>query len=433
MDNLTIGIIGLLIMLVLLFLEMPLPLTFIVTGICGIIVLQGPGIGLNYLSTLPFTRAASYNMAVLPVFILLGDLAVDGRLTLDAYSAIRKWLGRMPSGLTVTSTVTCAVFGAICGSMQVTTMVMSKMAWPEMKRYNYDPSLSLGSICASAPIAILIPPSIPMVQYAILTDTSIGALFMAGIIPGLLLTGFISGFLIVMGVIRPSAAPRTEIIPFKEKLSSLKNTWSILLVIIVMMYCIWGGVSTVNEAASVGAFAVIAIVLAKKRMKIKEILQCCKRSIILGASILFLLVGVHFFNVFMSLSGVPQVLAEWVTSLPVERYAIVWMIIILYLILGCFLDTPPIIMLTVPLFAPVIADLGFSLIWFGVIATMCGALGGVTPPVGINLFIMHNAIPDVPMTKIMKGVVPFIAITMAVIALCVYIEPFALLIPSMMH
>ncbi len=432
MSSLTIGIIGLVLMLLLMFLKMPLALTFLVSGVGGIMILLGPEAGLNYMSTLPFTKAASYTYAVLPLFMLLGDLAVKGDLTLDAYSAIRKWFYRVPGGLAVTSTITSAVFGAICGSMQATAMVMSKMAWPEMKRYGYNGKMALGSICAAAPIAILIPPSIPMVQYGILTDTSIGALFMAGIMPGVLLTAGICLMIIVMCLVKPSYAPKTEKTSLKEKMIALRDAWPILLLVVAMMYCIWGGVCTVNEAAAMGVIFCIIIVLAKRRMNLKDVMHCCAKSVIGGASIIFLLVGVHFFGMFMSLSGVPQALATWVAGLNVGPYAVVWMIIIMYLILGCFIDTPPIIMLTVPLFAPVIAELGFDLIWFGVITSICGALGGVTPPVGINLFVMHAAIPDEPMSTITRGVWPFLAISIVVLALCVYIEPLSLWIPSMM-
>lgn len=432
MSNLAIGIIGLIFMLVLMFLQVPLALTFLISGVLGISALLGPTAGLNYLCTLPFTKAASYTYAVLPLFMLLGDLAVQGNLTLDAYSAIRKWFYRVPGGLAVTSTITSAVFGAICGSMQATAVVMSQMAWPEMKRYGYDGKMSLGAICAAAPIAILIPPSIPMVQYGVLTDTSIGSLFMAGLIPGIILTAGICVMIIVMCLVRPSRAPKTERTSTREKLIALKNAWPILLLVIIMMYCIWGGVCTVNEAAAVGVIFCMIIVLAKRRMTVKDVAKTCAKSVIMGASIIFLLVGVHFFSVFMSLSGVPQALANWVTKLNVGRYTVIWMIIIMYLVLGCFIDTPPIIMLTVPLFAPVVAKLGFDLIWFGVITSICGALGGVTPPVGINLFVMHAALPDEPMSTINKGVWPFLAMSVFVLGLCVYIPELSLWLPGVM-
>lgn len=427
-----IGVLGLVLMLVLMFLEMPLSLTFLISGVLGIVALQGPKAGLSYLCTLPFTKAASYTYAVLPLFMLLGDLAIEGDLTLDAYTAIRKWLYKVPGGLAVTSTITSAVFGAICGSMQATALVMSQMAWPEMKRYKYDDKMSLGAICAAAPIAVLIPPSIPMVQYGMLTDSSIGKLFMAGLLPGVLLTLAICVLVIIRSAINPKLAPKPEPTTFREKMAALKNAWSILLLVVLMMYCIWGGVCTVNEAAAMGVIFCMLIIAVKRRSTPKKMAMVCARSVIMGGSIIFLLVGVHFFGVFMSLSGLPQALANWVTGLSVGRYTIIWMMIILYLVLGCFMDTPPIIMLTVPLFAPIVEQLGFSLIWFGTITTICGALGGVTPPVGINLFVMHAALPDEPMSVLNRGVWPYILISVLVLALCVYIEPLSLWIPGMM-
>lgn len=432
MSNLTIGILGLIVMLILMFLKMPLAITFLVAGIGGIMVIMGPAAGLSYLTSLPFSKAASYTYAVLPLFVLLGDLAVQGGLTIDAYSAIRKWFYRVPGGLAVTATITSAVFGAICGSMQATALVMSQMAWPEMKRYGYDSKMSLGAICAAAPIAILIPPSIPFVQYGMLANTSIGALFMAGILPGILLTLSIIIVIIIRCIRNPDAAPKTEPTSMKEKLRSLWNAWPILLLVILMMYCIWGGICTVNEAAAVGVIACIIIVLVKRRMTLKQIIKCCGKSCVMGAGIIFLLVGVHFFGVFMTLAGIPQALSNLITNMHVNRYVIVYLIVIMYLVLGCFIDTPPIIVLTVPLLYPVIQQLGFDLVWFGVIVSICGALGGVTPPVGINLFVMHSALPDVPMEVLNRGVWPYIFTTLVVLILCIHIPQLTLWLPSLM-
>lgn len=431
MSDFTIGLIGMGVMLVLMFLRMPLSFSFIVAGIGGIVLILGPELGLNYMKTLPYTTVASYTFAVMPMFMLMSDFATDGKLTASAYNAARRWLGRLPGGLAITTSVASAIFGAICGSQQATAIVMTQMSYPEMKRYGYKPELALGAIAAAAPLAILIPPSTPMIIYGILSGASIGKLFLAGWIPGVLLLACLIVAILIQVKRRPEWAPAPEKkFTLKEKCLALLDCLPILILVFLVMFCIWGGASTVNEAAGIGAIGALIIVLVQRKLNFKECIACMKNCAVMSSSMFFLFVGVQIFNVFMSLSGVPAALATWVSSLPLSPYAVVWVIVGIYLILGCFIDTPPIMMLTIPLFAPVMTALGFDLIWFGVVSTVCIAMGGITPPVGICLFLT-SAKSGEGLHVVMKGIWPFVIATFVALVILIYVPTLSLWLPGL--
>lgn len=431
MSDFTIGLIGMGVMLVLMFLRMPLSFSFIVAGIGGIVLILGPELGLNYMKTLPYTTVASYTFAVMPMFMLMSDFATDGKLTASAYNAARRWLGRLPGGLAITTSVASAIFGAICGSQQATAIVMTQMSYPEMKRYGYKPELALGAIAAAAPLAILIPPSTPMIIYGILSGASIGKLFLAGWIPGVLLLACLIVPILIQVKRRPEWAPAPEKkFTLKEKCLALLDCLPILILVFLVMFCIWGGASTVNEAAGIGAIGALIIVLVQRKLNFKECIACMKNCAVMSSSMFFLFVGVQIFNVFMSLSGVPAALATWVSSLPLSPYAVVWVIVGIYLILGCFIDTPPIMMLTIPLFAPVMTALGFDLIWFGVVSTVCIAMGGITPPVGICLFLT-SAKSGEGLHVVMKGIWPFVIATFVALVILIYVPTLSLWLPGL--
>ena len=426
------GAIGIVLMLVLMFCGFNLPFTFIISGVVGIILISGFDLGVTFLQTIPLTSAMSYSLAVLPMFMLMGDFAVTGGLTTDAYGAARKWFGRMPGGLAVTSTVASALFGAICGSGQATAMVMSQVAWPEMKRYGYSPKIGLTSIAAAGPLAILIPPSTPLIMYSILSGASVGSLFMGGWLPGILLTIILCIVTVVMVKLKPSLAPRADKATMAEKFKSLIKAAPILILIILMMYCIWGGVTTVNEAAGLSVVATLIIIIAKRRAGIKAILKTLRDSTVMCAALFFMFVGIQVFNSFLAMSGLPRKLTALVTSLDVSPMAIIWAIFILYLILGCFIDTPVIMMLTIPLLAPAVAALGFDLTWFGIFTAMTVALGSITPPVGICLFVIAARVPEVPLSYLMKNIWPYVIGTIIATIIVMYVPALATWLPNLM-
>lgn len=432
MSSMTIGFLILGLMLALLFLGTPIPFAFGISGFIGIVAILGWQMGLEYMSTVPVTTAASYTYTVMPMFLLMGEFAFSGGLTTDAYGSARKWFSGVPGGLAVTSTAASAIFGAVCGSGATTAMVMTQIAWPEMKRYGYSPRLGLGSIAAAGPLAILIPPSVPLMMYGILSEASVGQLFMAGWIPGILLMLTLSLTTIFLVKRDPASAPGTERYSLREKLVSLKNVWAILLLIVIIMGGIWGGLCTVNEAAGIGVIGALIIGMLRRKLKPKEAIAALKGVAGGSVSMYFSFVGLQIFNIFMALSGLPRALAGWIAGLSVPPIVIIWGIIVLYLFLGCFLDAPPIMLLTVSLIAPAVSALGYSLVWFGIVVAFTVAIAALTPPVGINLFVIRNRVPDVNFSEVLVGVMPYLAVTFITLVIIVFIPQISLFLPNLM-
>lgn len=432
MSPVIIGLIGLAIMLLLMFSGMNLAFAFMIAGYVGVSLIMGFDHGFTFLRTIPVTTSMSYTFAILPLFMLMGDMSVTGRLTTDAYNAARHWFGHLSGGLAITSTIASALFGAICGSGQATAMVMSQVAWPEMKRYNYHPGIGLSSIAAAGPLAILIPPSTPLILYGVLSGASIGDLFLAGWGPGILLTVLLSLTTVVLVKINPAFAPRVEKSTIKEKLTSLKSCWSILLLVIIIMYCIWGGVTTVNEAAGVAAIICIIIVIAKRRANAQSIIATLKKTAVQASGLFFMFIGIQIFNVFLVMTRLPAILTESIQNLNIAPIMIILLLTLIYLVLGCFIDTPVLTMLTIPLFAPMVAALGFDLVWFGIIHTMCVALGSITPPVGICLFVISAKVPEVSMGVLMKWIWPYVFVTAIATVMVIFLPEIALFLPGMM-
>ncbi len=432
MSPTTAGLIGVAIMLLMLFLGMPLSFTFAFSGVIGVALILGMDTGLSFLSTIPFTSAANYTFVVMPLFMLMGDIAFHGNLTSDAYGCARKFCGHLPGGLAITTTVASAMFGAVCGSGSTTALIMTQVAWPEMKKSGYDPGLGLGSIVGSGPLAILIPPSTPLIMYGLLSGASIGRLFMAGWLPGLLLVLTLSVCTVLQIKRHPNKGPLMPKASLKERLVSLKGVWSFLILMIVVMGSIWGGICTVSEAAGIGVIGAIVIVAVMRRMSLKEFAVTIKNTAAIGGAMFFMFIGIQVFNSFMSLSGLPKMLANTIRALPLPTDAIIWIIVLLYLFLGCFLDSPPVMMLTVGILAPVVSALGYDLVWFGIVVAFTVAVGALTPPVGINLFVVSSRAPEVPSTKIIKGMVPYLITILITLIIIFYIPQISLFLPNLM-
>jgi tripartite ATP-independent transporter DctM subunit len=302
-----------------------------------------------------------------------------------------------------------------------------------MKRYGYEDKMGLCSIAAAGPLAILIPPSTPIIIYGILSGTSVGSLFMAGWIPGILLCVALCVYTFFRASRHPELAPRADKCTAKEKLKSLVGAWPILALIVFIMVCIWGGITTVNEAAGVSVVVCLLIVLAKRRATAKELMQTLAESGVMAAGLFFMFVGIQLFNSFLGLTQMPAKLAAMISGLNCGPYVVIWVIVVIYIVLGCFIDTPVIMMLTIPLFAPVVSALGFNLVWFGILSTMCVALGSITPPVGICLFVIAARIPEVPLSKLMKGIWPYVIVTFIVTVVIMYVPQISLWLPNLMR
>jgi tripartite ATP-independent transporter DctM subunit len=426
------GLIGLGVMMILMFSGMNLAFAFMIAGFVGTSLMFGPKMALSFFRNVPVATAMSYTFSLLPMFMLMGDFSVKGNLTRDAYDAARKWLGRLPGGLAITSTVASAIFGAICGSGQATAMVMTQVAWPEMERYGYHKGLGLSSIAAAGPLATLIPPSTPMILYAVLSGASIGDLFLAGWGAGIWTTLLLCITIVIIVKRHPEFAPRADKCTLKEKLGSLKGCWEILLLIVLVMYFIWGGVTTVNEAAGVAAICCMIIVLAKRRCKVKDIIEVIKKTSLQAVGLFFMFIGVQVFNNFLVLTRLPAMLSGFIKSLNMPPIIVILIIVVIYVILGCFIDTPVITMLCVPIFAPVVAALGYNLVWFGIISCLCFALGSITPPVGICLFVIGARVEG-SMNVMFKWIWPFVIATLIATLSIVFVPQIAMWLPNLAH
>ncbi|MBR3400940.1 MAG: TRAP transporter large permease [Parasporobacterium sp.] len=433
MSNLTIGLICLGIMIVLMFLEVPLGFAFIISGVIGLTWMLGPAMAVNYLKTVPYNTVASYSYAVMPLFMLMSDTCTKGKLTTNAYDAARKWLGRLPGGLAITTTVASGIFGAICGSMTVTSLIMPEMAWPEMKRHNYSPELGLGSIAAASPLAILIPPSTPLMVYGILTGTSVGSLFMAGWVPGIMLLVMMSIVTVVIVKLHPDWASKPQKFPLREKMKSLLGALPILILVVLVMICIWGGITTVIEAGGIGAAGALIICAIQRKLTLKQMAQTIRNTAMMAAGMFLLLIGIQVFNACVTFSGIPTFMGNWVTSLPLSPRAILWVIILVYLVLGCFIDGAPVTMICIPLFAPIVSALGFNPIWFGILTTMTSAIGAISPPVGICLFLVSSKVPDAGLNRIIKGAIPYLITMIIALIILFYVPDLSLWLPGLMQ
>jgi tripartite ATP-independent transporter DctM subunit len=359
--------------------------------------------------------------------VIVGGAGLSG----DLYNTAHKWFGRLPGGLAISTTFACGGFAAITGSSSASVLTMGTVALPEMKKFNYDPKLAAGTVAAGGTIGILIPPSLGFILYAVLTEQSIGRLFIAGIIPGIIQVLFYSALIIILCRINPLLGPRGPKAGIKEKIYSLKNTWPVLFLFLLVIGGMYGGIFTPTEAASIGAFGSIVIVIAMRRLNIRGVFDNIMESLKLTGMILILLVGAFIFAHFLALSKLPMLLSEIVTSLGVSKYVILLAIVILYVILGMFTEIFSSIVLTIPVLYPTVMALGFDPIWFGVIMVKLMEIGLITPPIGMNVFLLAG-VTDTPMGDIFRGIVPFVLSDFVQLAFLIALPQLSLFLPGKM-
>ncbi len=402
-------------------------------GFIGFSYLSGTKTALALFGMVPYATGSFYTLSVIPLFVLMGQFAFHSGMSEDIYKAVYRWLGHLPGGLAMATILGCAGFAAICGSSLATAATMGTVSLPEMKKYNYDRGLATGSIAAGGTLGILIPPSIGFVIYGILTEESIGKLLLAGIIPGIILTGLYMLTIYILCRIKPQMGPPGEKTSIKEASLSLLGTWRILLLFFIVMGGIYLGVFTPIEAAGVGALGAFLIATIRRRMGFPQILNCLQATMRTTAMIFLILIGAEIFSLFLSVSKLPMLLAEVIGALPLHRYIILLAILLLYVILGCVLDGIAMIILTIPILFPVIVKLGFDPIWFGVLMVIVLEMGLITPPVGMNVFIIKGVAPDVPIGVIFRGIVPFLFATLVALIVMLIFPEIALYIPTHMR
>jgi tripartite ATP-independent transporter DctM subunit len=433
MDPMVVGALGTVLLVVLLGMGMPIAFLMMLVGFLGIWKLSALGAALPVIAQTVYGVASHYPFTIIPLFIIMGSLASAAGITRELYVTFDKWFRRLPGGLGVATIAACAGFAAVSGSSVAASATMGNLALPEMRRFGYAPRLATGVVAAGGTLSFLLPPSLGFVVYGMLTEQSIGKLFVSGLLPGLLLSAAYAIVVIGWVKINPSIAPSLpERVPLKEKLAALKGIRETALVFCVVMGGIYFGFINPTEAGAVGAFALFVIVLAKRRLTGQTIVSCLLEATRITVMVLFLVAGATVFSYFLALSTIPTQVSVWIAGLAVSRYVVLAIIIIIYFFLGCFLDSISMMVLTLPVVFPVIESLNFHPVWFGVVAVLMMEAGLITPPVGLNVYTLAGIAKDVPMVEIFKGATPFLlAIILTVIVLTIF-PNIVLFLPSLM-
>lgn len=435
MTNYTIGILGIVCFLILLSIRVPIAVAMGLVGFVGFSYIVNPTAAMRMLGTDFYATFSSYSLSVIAMFTFMGFLAFHAGLGNKLYAVAYKTVGFFSGGLAMASEVACAIFGAVCGSSTATAATIGSIAIPEMKKYNYSNSLSTASVAAGGALGILIPPSVIFVIYGVATEQSIARLFLAGIGPGILLTAFYMLAILIMtkrnpALGPPASGPRPSV---KEVLLSLPG--GLLEVAIVFAFSIGGlfaGWFTPTEAGGVGAFGIFVVSLVLGHMNITKLNNALKDTTRTVAMILFLVAGATMFTRFIAVSRIPFEIARMVESLPLPPVFILVIILLIYLILGTFIEMIPLILLTIPIFYPVIVQtLGYDPIWFGVIIVMVVAIGVITPPVGVNVYVIKGVARDIPLEVIFKGTMPFILAGILCIATLIAFPQIALFLSNL--
>ena len=421
-DPLLVGVTAFLVLVFLLAITVPIGVAMMLCGVGGLAMIIGLVPSLSLFGTTVMQSVVTYDLSIIPLFILMGALASRSGLSQELYDAFNAWLGGFRGGLALATVGACGAFAAICGSSVATAATMSKVALPEMKKYRYSDSMATGSVAAGGIIGILIPPSVILVLYGLLTESSIGDLFIAGFLPGILT---ILVFMIVISIVtrlHPESGPAGEKSTWKQKLNATLKTWAIMALFATVIGGIYFGVFTPTEAAGVGAFGALFIAFSRKRLNREMMKETLLETGQTSAMIFTILIGAITLNNLVIFSGLANALADFVSGLDMSPATVMLIILLMYLIMGCFLDALAMILLTVPIFYPIVLDLGYDPIWFGIIVVMVVELGLITPPIGMNVFVIKGMVQSVPLVLIYKGVLPFV-IGQVVLIIAVFLIP----------
>lgn len=432
MSPIVVGVLGLVALFILMFLRMPIGLAMGLVGFLGIMQLTRAGVALSVLGSTPYSTSIIYIFSVFPLFLLMGQLAFVAEISGDLYKAAYKWFGHLPGGLAIATTGASAGFAAICGDALTGTATMASVALPEMRRYKYSPALASGTIAAGGTLGILIPPSIIFILYGVLTEQSIGELFIAGIIPGVILAGLYGLTIGLICWFRPKYGPPGPKASYRERLSAFKGVWAMLLLFLLVIGGIYAGVFTPTEAAAFGAFGAFIIALAKRQLSRQSLTHALMETLKLVAIVYAILIGAMIFSIFLAMSKIPIELADTLVGLGLTPIIIMVLVIVMFVILGCVIDSLALILLIIPVIYPLIQAIGFDPIWFGVITVIVMQQAMMTPPVGMSCFVMAGAARDIPLSTIFRGVIPFWVATMVCIIILIAFPQLALFLPGLM-
>lgn len=407
MSPLIVGAIGLSGFFMLMALRMPIAMCMLIVGFVGIALINGPAAALATLSGESFEIAGYIDLAVIPLFVFMGNMAGVSGMSRDLYQAAYAWVGHRRGGLAATTIVGCAGFAALSGSSFASAVTMGRVALPEMKRYRYDDALATGCVAAGGTLGYLIPPSSGFVIYAVLTETSIAKLFIAGILPGLLLTGLFLATIAIWTRLRPEIGPAGPRSDRAQRWGSLRRAWVFVAIVVTTIGGLYGGVMTPEEAAGVGAFLTLIVALLRRKLDGPGLATVILHTLRTTALTFMILIGAHVFIPFMALSTIPGKVVSLLTTLPLGPTGILLVILGTYVLLGTFLEGIAMLVLTLPVVFPTMMQLGYDPIWFGVMIVIVLEMGLLSPPVGINVFVVKGVAPEVPLSTIFRGIWPF--------------------------
>ncbi len=433
-DPFNVALLGMAAVIVLVALGMPIAFVTAAVGMGGLIVLRGFGPAAVLAGGVPHSEVSSYTLIVIPFFIMMGSFAASAGITTDLYKMAKAWVGHLPGGLAIATTWGTALWSAISGSSTATAAVMGRMAVPEMLSHGYDKKLAAGSVAAGAAMDALIPPSVVMIVYGLLTESSIGPLLIAGFIPGFMEAASFAVLIYVIAWRNPALAPPAERVAWRGRAASLfkAGNWAFLAIFFVVFGGIYLGVFTPTEAGGIGAFGTFLTALFLGRLTRHTLMEGLLETGKVSVMIFIIIAGVLIFSRLLAFSGFTQTATDFIVSLPVSRWWILIGFLIVYLILGCFLDAIGMMALTLPIFGPIVEKLGFDMIWFGILVVKMIEIALITPPVGLNVYVLRGAVPQVSTAEIFRGIVPFLYVQLVNVAVIMLFPEMVLWLPRTM-
>jgi C4-dicarboxylate transporter, DctM subunit len=430
MNDVTTGLVGIGFLLLLFIIKFPVAFSMALVGFGGFAYLAGVGPALTLLAKDIFETFSSYPISVIPMFILMGNFAYASGISQRLFNTAYAWVGHFRGGLTITTVIACAGFAAICGSTTATAATMGQIALPEMKKYGYDNKLATGTVAAASTLGILIPPSTIFIVYGIMTEGSIGKLFISGVLPGAILTLF---FVLTVGYLcirHPELGPPGEPSTWTKRFKAFSGIIEAVILFLLAIGGLFLGWFSPTQAGAIGAGGALLIGVGRRRISWSSFVEACREGLRTSCMVLFIITGATVFGHFMAISTIPFVLADWIAHLPLPTTAIMGLIILIYFVGGFFMDSMALIVVTIPIFFPLVMSLGFDPIWFGVIIVVVAEMGVITPPVGVNVFVIKGIAPDIPLQVIFRGIFPFLIGLILLTVLLMIFPQIATFLPS---
>ena len=429
----TISLIGFAVLLAIAFFGFPLGYSMMLVGFVGVTIVRGLGPALETVSQQILDLALNANFVTLPLFILMGVFVFRAALAEDIYDAAQAWLGNKRGGVAMATVAACGGFAAISGSSIATAATMAKVAIPPMRRYNYDEGFAAGTVAAGGTMGILIPPSAALIIYGILTEESIGDLFIAGIVPGILTVLLYIAVIWIVARFRPQMAPRAERATWRVRWVTLSKVWAVVVLFLAIIGGITFGIFTPTEGGGIGAIGALLFAIARRRMNFKIFYYALAEAAETTAMIFTIAFGALVLNSFVNIAEMPGAIVAFIKDLEIAPIYVILVILLIYVLLGTVIEGLAMIFLTVPIFVPLVEAMGFDLIWFGIVLVMVVEISLITPPIGLNVFVIKSMLPDVPLAAIFRGIVPFFIADIARLMLVVFIPGLAIWLPSLLR